>query len=213
MLASTSIRKCSRVALLALGVVGCSDGPMSPTGIAPASSAPLMASGSGSGGGGSSGSRAFVVRPGQAVDERFGDHVLRMPANIICDPATSGYQPTLWDQPCAPIRHSVEITATWSTIKDRPVISFSPDLRFVPSRDEKRWVSLSLKDTRGIDPDRYYTILWYDAAAQVWIDESLSDPTLKARTDQSGNMVTRRLKHFSDYLLESYFGSYNVTSG
>ena len=55
-------------------------------------------------------------------------------------------------------------------------------------------------------------ILWYDAAAGKWIDESQSDPTLKARAE-SGNLVTRRLKHFSGYLLWVGLGSYNVTSG
>jgi hypothetical protein len=74
-------------------------------------------------------------------------------------------------------------------------------------------VTLSLKDSKGIDPNRYYTILWFDKQAGQWVDESETDLTLKAQTNQSGNLVTRRLKHFSDYRLESRLGGYNLTSG
>ena len=46
-----------------------------------------------------------------------------------------------------------------------------------------------------------------------WFDESQADPTLQARTVLGGLLVTRRLKHFSDYALWVGLGSYNVTSG
>jgi hypothetical protein len=35
----------------------------------------------------------------------------------------------------------------------------------------------------------------------MWVDESVSDPSLWATADYSGNRVTRRLKHFSGYLV------------
>ena len=74
-------------------------------------------------------------------------------------------------------------------------------------------MTLQLKDSKGIDPDLYYTILWFDEQAGQWVDESEADPSLRARTNQSGNMVSRRLKHFSLYMIWAGFGSYNVTSG
>jgi len=55
--------------------------------------------------------------------------------------------------------------------------------------------------------------LWFDKQAGQWVDESVADPSLQARANQSGNLVTRRLKHFSDYYLWVGLGSYNVTSG
>jgi hypothetical protein len=171
------------------------------------------ADGTGNGGRGQdAGSRVFTVFPGYPVIQRFGDHYLNLPANVVCDPATSGYGADLWDKPCDLLQRPIDVTATWSVVNGQPVISFSPDLRFVPSDDESRWVKLSLKDPKGIDPAKYYTVLWFNRAAGAWVDEAAADPSLRAQTNQSGNLVTRRLKHFSDWELWSGY-SYNVTSG
>jgi hypothetical protein len=220
-----SVRGVAALALLAFAAGACSDGLTAPpsAGLDPSSGA-LMAKGSNSGSGidGNSGSggrgrdagtRTFTIVPGSPVFEKFGDHTLTMPANVICDPATSGYGAAHWDLPCARLTRPIEVTATWSTHNGRPVISFTPHLRFAPSKSESQWVELSLRDKKGIDPKRYYAILWYDEESRRWVDESVADPTLEARTSQSGNLVTRRVKHFSDYALWSGFGSYNVTSG
>jgi hypothetical protein len=226
MLVSKSVRNNAVIALLAFGVAACGESPMAPSAISPEVAEPLMAKGGKGGGSGNSGSgsessgrgkdagsRTFMIWPGTAVLERFGDHVLQMPANAVCDPATSGYGAAFWDKPCARAKEPIQVTAKWSTHNGRALISFSPELRFAPSHDENHWVQLSLRDTKGIDPHRYYTILWFDDVARRWVDESQADPTLKARTTQSGNLVTRRLKHFSEFALWSGFGGYNVTSG
>jgi hypothetical protein len=217
MFVTKSVRRSTLITLLAVSAAACSEFSTAPSGFSP-EAGPLMSSGSdgnsgSSGWGQESGTRTFVVSPGLAVSQRFDDHVLFIPADAVCDPATSGYGTALWDAPCAPIQQPIEVTATWSTRNDRPVISFSPELRFAPSDDPSRWVNLSLKDTKGIDPEKYYAILWYNAEVGQWVDESLSDPTLKAHANQSGNMVTRRLKHFSAYELWSEVGAYNVISG
>jgi hypothetical protein len=205
----------STIVGLALGLAACSESPMSPAGLSPDAAA-LMSSGSGDGNGGrgqDAGSRDFTIWPGYPVYERFGDHYISIPANVVCDPATSGYGAGLWDSSCVLLNHPIQVTATWSSINGRAAISFAPDLRFAPSDDESRWVKLSLKDSKGIDPDMYYAILWHDRQSGQWVDESVADPSLRARANQSGNMVTRRLKHFSDWELWSGFSSYNVTSG
>jgi hypothetical protein len=210
------------VLVLALGVAACGEGPTAPEGPTFDASEALMAKGgggngsSGSGGGAhgkSEGSRTFTIVPGAAVWEKFGDHTLYIPANVTCDPSTSGYGAAFWDSPCARAKQPIQVTATWSTRNGGAAISFSPDLRFAPSRNQRDWVSLSLRDTKSIDPSLYYTILWFDEQAGQWVDESQLDATLEARTSQSGNLVTRRLKHFSFYLLASARSGYNVTSG
>ncbi len=202
------VRNTAVVTLFALGLAACSEGPMAPVGISP-DAAPLMTSGRGQ----DAGSRVFTIYPGAPVFEKFGDHVLTMPASVVCDPATSGYGVSFWDLPCAPLDHPIQVRATWSERNGEPVVSFSPDLRFVPSDDASRWVNLSLKASKGIDPELSYAILWYDTVSSQWIDESKTDASLRVRTYQSGNLVVRRLKHFSDYCLWVGLGSYNVTSG
>ncbi len=212
MIVTKSVRSGTLVTLLALGVAACGDVATAPSGAGPTLSpeaGALLYSGRGQ----DYGSRTFVIYPGLPMGQKFGDHVLFIPADAVCDPATSGYGAALWDAPCSPIQRPIEVTATWTTRDEKPVVSFSPDLRFAPSNDENRWVTLSLKDSKGIDPDKYYTILWYDKQLSQWVDESLTDPTLKARPNQSGNLVSRRLKHFSDWTLWVGLGSYNVTSG
>jgi hypothetical protein len=205
------VRNAAVATLFALGLAACSEGPMAPVGISP-DAAPLMSSGS-SGRGQDAGSRVFTINPGVPVFEKLGDHLLTMPANVVCDPATSGYGVSFWDLPCAALDRPLQVTATWSERNGEPAVSFSPDLRFVPSDDASRWVNLSLKASKGIDPDLNYAILWFDTQSGQWIDESKTDPSLRARTQQSGNLVVRRLKHFSDYFLWVGLGSYNVTSG
>jgi hypothetical protein len=214
MLANKKVRSGTLLSLFALGLAACSEVSTAPPGLSP-DAGPLLSSGSSgsSGRGQDVGSRVFTIWPGAAVFEKFGDHTLYIPANATCDPATSGYGAAHWDAPCAPARAPIQVTATWSVINDRPVVSFSPDLRFAPSADESRWVTLWLKDSKGIDPSLYYAILWFDKEANGWVDESVNDSTLKARTNQSGNFVSRRLKHFSDYWIYAGFGAYNVTSG
>jgi hypothetical protein len=231
MFVSKSVRSSAVIGLLAVGLAACGDGMTAPPSGGFDLSDPLMAkgsnsgsgsgnsgSGSGSSGSGSSGrgqdagSRTFTVWPGIPVFEKFGDHVLTMPANVVCDPATSGYGAAHWDAPCARAARPIEVTATWAVRGGRPVISFSPDLRFAPSNSENHWVHLSLRDPAKVNPELYYTILWFDRQAGRWVDESQADPSLRARAI-GGNLVSRRLKHFSDWALWSGFGSYNVTSG
>jgi hypothetical protein len=224
MLVSKSVQSSIVIALLAAGLAACGEGLTAPPSAEFDNLAPLMAKGSGGGGnkgsnsgsgsgsgrGKDAGSRVFTIWPGVPVFEKFGDHVLYVPANVVCDPSTSGYGAAYWDAPCARAAQPIQVTATWSTHSGRPVISFSPDLRFAPSKSENQWAKLSLRDSKVIDPNLYYAILWFDAAANKWVDESATDPTLRATSNASG-LVTRRLKHFSLFALRS--GGYNITSG
>jgi hypothetical protein len=200
--------------LAAAGLAACGEGPTtpgSPSSLEP--TGPLLSKSDSPGRGKNVGKRTFTILPGVTSWEKFGEHVLVIPANTVCDPGKSKYGAAYWDAPCEPARRPIQVTATWGTVNGTPVISFSEELRFVPSNNEKDWVKLSLKDSKDVDPRLYYTILWYDRDAKVWVDESETDPTLKAKLNPSGNLVTRRLKHFSEYALWSGFGNYNVTSG
>ena len=225
MFVSKLVRSSTYIAFLALGLAACSDGLTAPqsSGLEPGEA--LLSKGSGKGGGGSSGSgsgtsgrgqdagsRTFTIYPWFPVFEKFGDHTLTMPANVVCDPDKSGYGSAYFDAPCPRSVQPITVTATWKVLNGRPVISFSPDLRFAPSDNEKNWVHLTLRDPKGLKPEMTYAILWYDAVANQWVDESQADPTLQARP-LAGSLVTRRLKHFSYYSLWVGFGSYNVTSG
>jgi hypothetical protein len=219
MLVSNSVRRGAIVAVLAIGVAACSDSLTAPVGISPDAAEPLLAKGGsndsdGSNDGRKISSRTFTIRPGQSVKEKLGEHTLTIPADVVCDPATSGYGVGSWDLPCSPIDKPIEVTAYWTEYKGDAVIRFKPDLRFVPAgNDKSRWVVLSVKHTKGIDPNQYYTILWRDPVTKAWIDESVQDASQVTHAKKNLKRVSRRLKHFSEYYLWFGLGSYNVTSG
>src|SRR3712207_6986543 len=91
------VRSGTLVTLLALGVAACSDVSTAPSGVAsglsPESGALLSSGSDGSGSGVSGrgqdfGTRTFVIYPGLPMGQKLGDHVLWVPANAVCDPAT-----------------------------------------------------------------------------------------------------------------------------
>lgn len=126
---------------------------------------------------------------------------LTFPAGSVCDPAVSTYGPTQWDQPCvaatSPITVSVKawLDATWN-----PQVDFSPHLRFVPSALSTGWVNIVFADHRAsLNP--LFKILYCSSPTAVCIDESLTDPTLVTVTNPRTGTLTRRIKHFSGYLV------------
>jgi hypothetical protein len=146
-------------------------------------------------------SKDFVVDPTQPSQIRLGDHLVSFPANSICDPATSGYGPALWDTPCTPLQAPITIHATWKYNLGHAFITFSPDIRFVPASDPSQYVTLTMKDYVQLDTTGRYPIYWLRPSDSTWVDESMSDPTEASVLDVQGNKVTRRLKHFSGYLV------------
>src|SRR5687768_12853716 len=78
--------------------------------------------------------RTFVYDPARKLVQSFGaGHQVTMPAGAVCDPATSGYGPGLWDAPCKPLTKPITFTVTsWDDVTGRPNAEFSPDVRFVP---------------------------------------------------------------------------------
>ena len=147
----------------------------------------------------------FTIDPSQAQNVTIGQHTISFPAYSVCDPATSSYGPEYWDAPCRALREPITIRAKTSIDDGHARVDFEPALRFVPSSpwSFSRWVILSFREPRSLRTDVDYEILWKGPSGR-WIDESKTDPTLRAWSDWSGNRVSRRIKHFSGY---------NVTAG
>ena len=210
MLVSTMVRRCS--ALLAVLVVAsaCSDAPMAPRAqerpafdiqaLQPLDS--RIESPSRRGQDGDSNTVTLTIDPNVSRTYAFGQNWIYFPARSICDPATSGYGVGLWDTPCTPITKPLAVTVKWSSRGGYAYAQFSPELRFVPAdaRNVTRWVILSLHTNRKLHDLSAYSIL-YCVGDNSWIDESLSDRTLRAWLDPLHNSVVRRVKHFSGYMV------------
>jgi hypothetical protein len=147
-----------------------------------------------------SGSAVVWLDPSTPTQANLGGgHSFSIPANTICNPSSSSYGKTEWDQPCDVASHPFRVTVRWATVNNTPVISFTPDLRFVPTTDPKQFVVLTMKNSRKLKDTEFYNIAWYDKSQQAWVNESVTDPTLASWIDKKGNSVSRRLKHFSGY--------------
>lgn len=138
-----------------------------------------------------------TIDPTRSHVYRVGHNWLYVPANVVCE-IGSTYGPTEWDTPCARQVDPVAVTITiGEDAKGNPTAHFSPDMRFAPSSHPYRWVVLGLKMRGKLDPAGY-GVLYQPTGSAVLIDEAATDPTLRAwRT--GGNVIARRLKHFSGY--------------
>lgn len=201
-------------ALLA-AVVGCGGetiGPV-PDPSAPASIAPDEASANGGGPWspvitrrGDTTIASFTVTPLRGGKYAVGPHRITFPAFSICDPETSGYGPETWDLPCTPTFRNTRITAkAWTTPSGRPQIEFSPALRFVPSGWPQNWVMLEFRDREAADETlaAMVKVLWIPAPGATPVDEAAADPTLRASVNAASGTVTRRLEHFSGYIVST----------
>lgn len=136
----------------------------------------------------------------------LGQYLLVVPPNTVCDPATSSYGPGTWDAPCTVARSSIHIEATVSTVDGRDYVDFSPHLRFVPSSDATRWVtihSFRLAAIGGRGDLRRFSILFSETPGGPLVDESALDPTLATHLSTRTGAVWRRVKHFTGYNLHT----------
>jgi hypothetical protein len=128
-------------------------------------------------------------------------HTVVFPANSVCDMQHTTYGIGNWDRTCAPATAPVvETVSTWIDAKGHPQTDFSPDLRFVPSDDPANWVVLTFADG-GASRDPKLNILYCPSQHGRCLDESKHDKTLVTRHDPATGQVSRRIKHFSGYMV------------
>lgn len=147
---------------------------------------------------------SFVVNP--AVTSSFylgAGNSVRFPAGSVCDPSSS-YGVTEWDNACTPAAAPITISASaWlDPITGNPRVDFANHLRFVPSTDPLNWVTLAFTDlSAALNPSS--DILYCTTAYSQCVSELSGDATLITVKNPVTGLVTRRIKHFSGYLLGS----------
>jgi hypothetical protein len=106
----------------------------------------------------------------------------------------------------------VTITVQWSSRGGYAFAHFSPELRFVPAdaHSVAQWVVLSLHSNKMLHDLSAYNIL-YSYQPGLWVDESVTDPTLCAWLDPLHNSVYRRVKHFSGYMVAAAYSGFGGT--
>jgi hypothetical protein len=136
----------------------------------------------------------FRVDNSKGATQLIGDHVISIPANAICDISKSGYGAPYWDKGCVPMKGSVVITATvLKGLDGAPMIDFQPAMRFAPNKE----VVLFFKDGKAGSKN---VSIDYCNNLGICIDEARYDASLRA-FHINNNIVGRRLKHFSGYVV------------
>lgn len=186
--------------LAAVGIAGCAEGAGAPTeaiGVGASARAAVVSTSAL----GDTIVEKFVLHANQGGDFRIaGEHWIHIPGYAVCDPATSSYGPTQWDAPCEPTKGPIQITTvSYHDANGHPRIDFSPELRFVPAQKKQGWVYLTMGDVAAAGSSSP-TIL-YCGPDGACIDESTVDGTLTTRRSEKLGTVSRRIKHFSGYMV------------
>jgi hypothetical protein len=190
----------SRLALLSLvaSVVACNDGVTAPRRATLPKGAPsldvIVNSMSDD-----STSADFTVTPTGGVFV-IGKHAVKFAPNSICNPETSSYGPTEWDQPCDALTTDIQIHAEVRSLDGRTWVDFSPALRFVPTEDSENFVWIMMKsDVAATAPLSAMSVLWAPSIGAEGVNEAATDSTLRTYVWRAGGIAFRRIKHFSGY--------------
>jgi hypothetical protein len=140
----------------------------------------------------------FTIDPTQDQSLALGPNHLDLPANSVCNLATSRYGSQYWNDSCSPETTPVTITAIVKNAdSDTPSIDFFPAMRFNP----RNRVALYIFVPTGL---RDFASLWtmeYCPTSAWCYDESRYDRDLKTYIDSDNSVVFRRIKHFSGYVV------------
>jgi hypothetical protein len=144
------------------------------------------------------GTYSVTFDPKRSQSFALGPNHLDIPANAVCDLLTSGYGPDYWNRPCSAERLPVTLTVI---IKDsqgsHPQVQFFPAMRFSPTKS----VQLFMYAPRVSRDDAKNWLMNYCPDQGKCIDESVSDQDLITYIDYTNNVLFRRVKHFSGYVV------------
>ncbi len=127
-----------------------------------------------------------------------GRNSLTIPANSICQLGISKYGPSHWDSKCTPEARPVTITAIVRNAgTDYPSIQFEPAMRFSPATV----VTLELFVSDAATLSNMAVVKYCGRFAPSCVDESLTDPSVKTTINKTAGSLSRRIKHFSGYVV------------
>jgi hypothetical protein len=147
----------------------------------------------------------YVVtfKPQQDQDFWLGKNHLSIPAHSVCDLDSSGYGADYWDKACTPERQPVTMTVVIKNSEtDHPQVDFFPAMRFSPDKN----VQLFIYAPNVSETDAKNWWMFYCNDFGTCMDESLTDLSLRTYIDYNAKMVSRRVKHFSGYVVAERTG-------
>lgn len=146
----------------------------------------------------SDGTYVVTFNPSYSQSFALGANRIDIPARSVCKLVGSGYGAAYWNQPCTPETLPVTMTVV---IKDAAKadsrVDFFPAMRFNPANQ----VQLFMYVPNATATDATNWVMKYCNDLNVCADESRSDASLRSNVDRQNNVVFRRIKHFSGYVV------------
>jgi hypothetical protein len=150
----------------------------------------------------------------------IGTSKLEVPASAICSLGTSGYGSAFWDSPCVSETRPVQLVVTVKNTSLGASIDFNPALRFNPltnvqltlsapqvqRQDAKNWLILYCSNstsTPSTTSGKGSGGAGGGKDGSKCVNESLTDKDLKTFIDYDLHQLSRRIKHFSLYRVDS----------
>jgi hypothetical protein len=148
------------------------------------------------------GTYSVTFDPTQDQKFHLGPNSLSIPAGSVCAmDGSSGYGEAYWNEPCASEQDSVTIRVVIrNAASDHPGIEFYPAMRFNPANS----VLLSIYAKNASHADAAALSMLYCADGGQCVDESVNDADLETHVDPARDLVFRRIKHFSGYVVWSF---------
>ncbi|MEO8335859.1 MAG: hypothetical protein ABI664_12855 [bacterium] len=140
----------------------------------------------------------FTINPSKDQSIKLGASSLDLPASSVCRLLTTSYGPTKWNDSCVPESLPVTITAVVkNAATNHPSIEFAPAMRFNPATTVQLHLFVTNAETLG-----NMTVMKYCGPfSAVCVDESLTDSSLQTAVNAQAGLVSRRIKHFSGYVV------------
>jgi hypothetical protein len=145
------------------------------------------------------GTYTYEIDPSQAQSLSFGASHLDIPANAVCNLATSSYGMGTWNDACDHQTEPFTITAVvHNAATEHPSVEFQPALRFDPQSNVNLY--LYVTDQATLDNTR----VMYYCNASGCVNEAQTDADLISNVDVENKVVFRRIKHFSGYVVAEF---------
>ena len=138
-----------------------------------------------------------------------GAYTVSFSGNSVCDPTTSTYGSTEWDNNCDVLAagQSIKVHATTSLTSDGLTVDFTPALRFSPSA--KVTISTDMFASFILANQDYFqthhsalsafAILYSPGLGSKAVNDFTADRSVTTHVDLNTGIVWRRVKHFSGY--------------
>ena len=147
------------------------------------------------------GTYSMRLDPTKTQSFPLGPNRLDIPAYAVCDLGTSGYGAAYWDKSCSPERQAFTLTVVIKNASSaHPSMDFFPAMRFNPNKN----VQLFMYAPNVSRTDAKNWLMYYCPDSGKCVDESLTDSDLLTHIDYSEDVVFRRLKHFSGYMVAEF---------